>query len=354
MTEMIVLEADLDFDCHVFVGEISTYTGLTYVIPVLMHVREVVAATSESLSVALFPGLGPLCQKLLERCREDGTLEKRWDDTYALTEEGHLALESGLAPKRRSGAWKICILHDHPLIPEDARVLRIEDGRREAVYNSKHLSPIPLDDAVEDLIDRIVVPSFGEHERFRIDKADKHQKVFRSSGRVKLLLGVDEGGAQVSIRAPDWKDEDKQVSEPDLTYADVMDSLLQNTRFAWDREARRVQIRYEDTNMEERLAMKKELNLDAHLDNCSFDPFKIKVDIYPRTIDDADLWAQDMFVDGIRDYMTTGKLTELEAKIMEALPECRFGPTKRNQCILGLDPGTSKFWFVHAAEDWGL
>ena len=64
VTGMLVLEADLDFDCHVFVGEILTYTGLTYVIPVLMHAREAGAATPESLSAALFPRLGPLCQRV--------------------------------------------------------------------------------------------------------------------------------------------------------------------------------------------------------------------------------------------------------------------------------------------------
>ena len=263
-------------------------------------------------------------------------------------------LETGLAPERRFGAWKLCILQDHPLIPVAARVLRIEDGRLEATYNQKHPDPEPLGGAVEDLLDRIIAPSFGEHERFRIDEADGYQKIFRSCGRVKLLLEVDRGGARVSLRAPDWEGRDKLVSELDLTYENVIERLLRENHLSWDLEARRVPLRYVETELEERLAMEKEFDLEARLLGCSFQPFKLKVDICPRNRDDADLWAEDMFVDGIQDYMTASRLAELEAEMTKTLPECRFGPVERKRCISRLEPWSSKFWFVYAAEDWGL
>ena len=372
-----LLQADLDFDCHVFVGKILTYTGLTHAIPVLMHVQEAGTATAESLSTALFPGLGPLCQRLLERCRKDGTLERRRDgygsaedpalapatsfemferrqDEYVLTEEGRSALETGLAPERRFGAWNLCILQDHPLVTEADRMLRMEDGSQEATYNREHPDPVPLRGAVKGLLNRIVTPIFGEHERFRIDETDVHQKIFRSCGRVKLLLEVDEEGARVSLRAPDWSGGDRQVSELDLTYEDAIEGLLRENGLPWDREARRVPLSYEEADLEERLAMRKEIKLETRLSDCSFNPLYLKLDIYPRTRYDTDLWAEDMFADGIRDYMTASRLAELEAEIAETLPECRFGPAERDRCVSRLELGTPKFWFVHVAEDWGL
>ena len=353
MTGEIVLEAALPLDCHVIIARISVYTNLTYAMPVLMHAREAGTATAESLSAALFPKLGPLCQRLLERCCEDGTLERNGGG-YGLTEEGRFALEDGSVPEKRSGAWKLYILPDHPIVPEDARVLRIEGGADEAQYNRDHPDPEPLTDAVRALPARIVAARFGEHGRFRIDEVDGYQKVLRHDTRARLRLVVGGDGTRIFLGVPSWKGGYEQAGELNLAYDDAVEEILSANGFDWDREGRRVPLWYEDTELEERLSMRKTLELKASLLGCEFEPLKMRFKICPKTQDGADRWAEDLFSDGIRGYMTARGLRELEAEIRERLPESRIGSTERHRYVSRLEPGTPKFWFLRAPEDWGL
>ena len=54
MDEKIVLETKVIPTCHVIMADISTYSKSTYILPVLMHVRENGTATPESLSASMF------------------------------------------------------------------------------------------------------------------------------------------------------------------------------------------------------------------------------------------------------------------------------------------------------------
>ena len=353
MAEELVLKASASPACRVIMAEISAYTSLTHVLPVLMHVKEERVATPESLSASLFPGLRPLCQKLLDGCCDDGTLE-RGEGGYVLTGEGDSVLEEGAAVERKKGAWKVYCL-SHPLVPGSLRVPRITDGSREAVYNLDDPDPERLSYDIRGLKGENMTAVFGDLDRFRIERIYPYEKPLKPDARVTLRLVITPHGSSVFLDAPGWSDKGMLIRESDLAYEGAWEQLLkQNGISGWDKDNDRLAVSYHDVEMDERVAMKKTLEIEPELLGCRFERLKRSVSIFPQSQYDAKRWADDLFKDGTRGYLTSERCGELEEEIRRRLPDFEIPPVDRAKYLDEYERGTPEFWYVQAAEDWDL
>ena len=355
MAEELVFRMGVSPSCRVIIAKISEYTKLTYILPVLMHVQEKRVATAESLAASLFPGLKPLCQALLDKCYDGGTLE-RDEGGYVLTNDGESALNEGMAIEEKRGTWKIyCLLH--PLVPADRRVLRITDGSWDATFNpdsdGEYVGDLSGD--ISDMKDGIMTTVFGDLDRFRIDEIEAYEKVIKHDACVTMRLVVGTQGSSVFLDAPEWQDEGVLIQSPDLTYEDAWWQLLEQNRIhGWDADNDRLAVSYDGVNADERITMKKTLELEAELLGCRFEPYKRDICICPRSEYDAQRWAGDLFKDGINGYLMSEKCIEMEGKIKGMLPDFDIESIDRARYLDEYERGTPRFWYVQAAEDWGL
>ena len=131
---MIVLEADVDVQCHVVHADLAEASEVPYMLPVLEHVRERGrAADAGTLARELFMSL-PVARSLLGFCAENGLADRDEEtERCTITVDGEEALESGRVFVRRRGMWKVHYA-DHEMIPEDMWVFMIGDGSREAGF----------------------------------------------------------------------------------------------------------------------------------------------------------------------------------------------------------------------------
>ena len=355
MVEELVLRTNVSPTCRVITADISEYTKLTYILPVLMHAQERRVATAESLAASMFPGLKPLCQALLDKCCGEGTLE-RSEGRYVLTDEGESVLGEGMATEARRGAWKIYCL-SHPLVPTNRSVLKITDGGRDATFNPNN-GDAYVDDLSSEISDakgRIMTAVFGDLDRFCIYETGADEKVLKSDARITMRLVVGPHGSSLFLDAPEWRKEGVLIQTFDLTYKDAWGKLLeQNWIRDWDADNDRLAVSYYDANEDERVSMTRTLELEVELLECKFEPLKRDVCMCPRSEYDAQLWAGALFKDGIDGYLTSEKCSEMESKIKEMLPGFDIGSVDRARYLDKYERGTPEFWYVHAAEDWGL
>ena len=260
----------------------------------------------------------------------------------------------GPVPEKRRGAWKIYHVQ-HDLLPEGRRILRITDGDRDASYNDGDKDATYLSGKIRDMEGEVMSVHFGEFDKFRIDKVDRHEKMTESDASVTLRLVIGANGSQVFLDALGWSEKSILIDEPDLTYEDAWGQLLEQngigTRYSDDGLLR---VPYYDTSLKERISMKKNLDLEAELLGCEFERLQRTVRICPQSERDAELWACDLMKSEARDYLTPEQYDKLANAIRKKLPG--FEITFADMAKHGDDHGqrTPEFWYVQAGEDWRL
>ena len=112
------------------------------------------------------------------------------------------------------------------------------------------------------------------------------------------------------------------IEGPDKTYREAWDELLEEKGIGgWDYENDRLQIPYDDTKPEERSRMKMVLNFEPRMLGTEFNPLQKTVSIYPENQYDARRWADDLFMDKVRDYLTCEEYQKITEEIKAQLPD---------------------------------
>ena len=356
MTSELVLEAKIPLRCHVVRADISRATEISHVLPILMHVQELEGgATPESLSGELFHGRKPLSQRLLDSCCNDGLLRKH-DQRYFLTEDGSSAINDKRVFVSKKAMWKI-YYSSHPIIPDTRRVLKIDHAQKEAGYRpreSDHLQHLEQD--IQELAGGWIMTScFGEDRVFRINTIVGFEKIIRPDMNVTLRLEIGQKGSTLRLISSDKDDEDALLEGSDMTYRVAWSQLLEQEEIrGWDSERDRLQVSYDDTTREERRSMKKALDFNPAILGCRFNPLKKTVDIYPKHRHDAQRWADDLFADRVRDYLTREEYQKIVAGIKTQFSDFEISFGERADRIAEEEWGSPRFWYVRAAEDWNL
>ena len=356
MASKLVLEAKIPLKCHVVQADISRATEISHVLPILMHVQELEdGATPESLSGELFHGRKPLSQRLLDSCCNDGLLRK-YDQRYFLTEDGSSAISDKRVFVSKKAVWKL-YYSSHPIIPDTRRVLKIDHAQKEAGYRPReddHLQHLEQD--IRELAGGWIMTScFGEDRVFRINTIVGFEKIIRPDMNVTLRLEIGQKGSTLRLISSDKDDEDALLGGLDMTYRVAWSRLLEQEEIrGWDSERDRLQVSYGDTTREERRSMTKALDFNPEILGCGFNPLKKTVGIYPKHRHDAQRWADDLFADGVRDYLTREKYQKIVAGIKTQFPDFEISFGERADRIAEEEWGSPRFWYVQAAEDWNL
>ena len=356
MTDKIVLEVKIPLECHVVQADVSVATEISHVLPILMHVQELEdGATPESLSDELFHGRKPLSQRLLDSCCDSRLLEKH-DQHYFLTEDGILAIEGKRVFVSKKVMWKI-YYSPHPIIPGIRRVLKIDHANREAGYREEENDQLGyLKQYIQELArGQIMVSCFGENRVFRINMIEGSEKIIRPDINITLHLEIDQRRSTLRMISSDENDDDALLDGPDMTYDAAWSQLLEQERICdWDSECDRLQVPYYKTTQEERRTMKKTLRFNPRIMECEFNPMEKTVDIYPKDQYDAQRWADDLFVDGVKDYLTCERYQKIVSEIKTRFPDFEISLSKRANNMAEEERGSPRFWYIQAAEDWSL
>ena len=352
MADKLILEAEVPVECHVMQAGISRASRASYVLPILIHVQELSGkATPESLANELFAGLRPLSQKLLDICYDSKLVDIR-HQRYALTEEGRSAIDNERIFVSKEKMWKI---YYSPLriIPDTCSILKLEDGRREARFRKEDpAKPEQPKKHIIELTQKIMTTSFGEKQDFRINDITGLAKTVKSDMRATLCLEINRKGSILSLSSAG---EGAPLEGPDITYREAWDQLLEEKGIGgWDYENDRLQISYDDTKPEERSRMKTVLNFEPRMLGTEFNPLQKTVSIYPGNQYDARRWADDLFMDKVRDYVTREEYQKITEEIKAQFPDFEVSFKGRAEYIAETERGSPKFWYMQAAEDWKL
>ena len=352
MADKLILETEVPLECHVIQADVSRASRIPYLLPILMHVQEQKGeATPESLSNELFPELKPLSQELLNICCND-KLVTTYDQHYVLTEEGSLAIDNKRIFVSEKKMWKI-YYSPRRIIPDTRRVLKLEDGGDEAGYRKESDDePEPLKPHIKQLLGEIMTSSFGENRVFRINDIAGDEKIIKSDMRAIVHLEISKEGSILSLIS---SGESTPLEGSDITYGEAWNKLLKQEGISgWDDEHNRLQIPYDDTGREERSKMRKVLNFKPEMLGEEFDPLEKTVSIYPEDQRDAQRWADDLFMDKVRDYLTREEYQKITAEIKALFPDFEISFKDRIDYAAETERGSPKFWYMQAAEDWKL
>lgn len=373
---MIALEARVPVACHVIYAEVSVESDMPYMLPVLEHVRESGgAATKSSLSRELFMRL-PLCESLLAHCAENGLVEETGGGRHAVAPDGTTALESGRVFIRKTGMWKV-YLADHEAIPEDMRVVRIEDGTRDAGYQpdkgSDQACVGDLEEPMRALVGKVLRPPLGKIRGAIVRDVDSSEKriedlVFtlrvepgRDSSKVTLLAPPGGGGGTRPGRPPAGPEE-ASLPNISVTVDSAMESVLRGGREgAWDAKRGRILVDYDGASGEELASMRKTVRAESPtIGGMEFEAASVTAEILPRSGADAERWARHLLAATADAYVTREEYERLAGGIRRRFPGFDIDMGGRASHVPGGgeaagDRGRPRlFWLIQAMEDWGL
>ena len=330
----VVAEADIPLKCHIVDARIST-AMYRYFRPVLLHVRSKGrdGATPRSLSEDLFVGMEPVSRRLLEMCADEGMVERTGEDgRFAISQRGSDAIDDGRVLVRDTRRmWKI--YHTEcELVPAIHRVLLLDTGSSEAAYQRGDNSQTGyLSNEMDDLEGRIVTPVLGKNAApFRIEEFNaRYEKVVRTDVRVRLRLRLARDEVRLDLAADGGSRQAGSGSiKSEKTWGDVVEELLDGGRGyrnseSWDDAKRRLGVRFDDTNNEERISMKRTLVFERpEIYGCQFDrDIRIRVDIHPEDDDEAQKWARWLVGQRVGERVGSDGYKKIKGEVAGLFPE---------------------------------
>lgn len=375
---MLTLETGVQVECHVIHANMAMLLDVPHIVPVLEHLRERDGrATAASLSAELFLP-GPLCESLLASCVKDELARETGGEYYTIAPDGTDALRSGKVLAGREGMWKVYIAR-HESLTENAAVVRIEDGAREAGYmlwiKDRQPRAERLDAAIRALEGARLCPALGEAREAFVRGIHGFEKQIEPDISLKLRMILDRDGARTVLlpsrieddarrgrRAPPLPREAPLTCTP-VTIDEAMDALLDGeSGMEWDAENARIAADYDGLSDTERYDMQKTMRLeDVTVGEMEFETASVTADIFPRSEADAQRWARHLFKKMATDYVTRKEYERLSRAIDDRLAGFDTGLGERASHVPDEGGGrpsarghTRLFWLVRAMEDWDL
>lgn len=371
---MLALEARVPTECHVIHAEVDVESGMPHIMPVLEHVRERAGdATEASLSAELFMSM-PLCRSLLAYCARNGLAEGEEGGRHALTPDGARALESGRVITTTTGMWKVYCA-DHEAIPRDMRVVRIEDGTRDAGYQPDKGADQPrakdLEASVRALEGRELRPVLGAVSGAVVRRMHRYEKRIEPDLDLRLRIEPGREDARVTLAASPsgGPRRGRRRGAPDragglpsigMTLDGAMETLLRGEG-EWDAGRGCLLVDYDGATAEELSSMQRTARVGRpEIDGMAFEPVEVTARILPRSGEDAQRWARRLFAAMADGYVTREEYGRLVADIGRRLPGFdidmgdRAGHVPRGGGPPGARVRTRLFWLVQAMEDWKL
>ena len=324
----IAAETDIPLKCRIVDATIST-AMYRYFRPVLLHVksRGQEGATPQSLSGDLFGGMEPVSRRLLEICADEGMVDRAKGDVFVISGRGSDAIDEGpVLVKSTRRMWKM--YHTEcELVPAAQRVLMLDTGSDEAAYQRDGDSRTEYIFDMNNLAGRIMMPALGKNTApFRIERFNgEYEKVVRTDVRVQLRLRLARDGVWLDLAAYEGNHRISSGSiRSEKTYGDVVESLLDyGYDGRWDKEACRLEVRFDEASLEERITMKRDMVFERpEMYGCRFDrDIRLRVDIYPENAYEARRWARWLVGHKVEGQLGSNAYKKIKDDVLGTLPE---------------------------------
>lgn len=284
------LVSDAEVHCYAVRAEIKVFEKLDYIIPVLMHMQDVKNATPDSVADELFLKPTLLGEKLLEMCREKG-LAKRSGDAYNITAQGKKSIAEQTIPTKIDGMWIIYYV-DHPIIPDDEKILYIKTNSRKNPINRQHAERTYNQILEKSDIRMHPIPSDGINS-FEIIDVDEYIWEYDPIP-TSLVWHVGKTTSKIEMTVTiDHKSLTQEFEPGGLKYEDVCDGLFDRS---WDVENNRLLVYYDELREDEHMTMRRNIDLARHLGGAEW-RIKHVVNLHPKDESTAQRWASFILAD---------------------------------------------------------
>lgn len=334
MTKEIMVAKAIPLKCHVVDAQIST-AMYRYFHPVLLHVTTAGrdGTTPKSLSEDLFFGMESISLRLLEICADEKMVTRVGSERYTISNRGREAIRDGrVLVKATRRMWKIHHT-ECEIVPSKNRVLMLDEGSREADRRGREdNSPTYLSNNMSELMGKVLMPIFGRNtDPIRIEEfSSEYEKAIRTNVRVELHLRLAEDEVVLDLDAYDGgKNIGRASIKSEKTRGDIVEEFLDGggeyrDHENWDKEKRRLEVRFDDTNNEERVSMKRTLVFEQpEAYGCQFNgKVRIQVDIYPEDDDEAKKWAKWLVGWWVGERVGSDRYKKIKDEVAGRFPKC--------------------------------
>ena len=320
------LEKIINVKCYLIHAEISRYTEIAYITPILLHIQEQQgkSTTVDVLANTLFKKSKIISQRLLDKCEEYKLVSKNDNQKYYLTKEGRITIDKKKFFKTEKGMWKIHHTVDS-LIPEDHRILKIEhmtsyELRKKRYHISsynitdelrslQHFEPIMLSNLNNDPIS-FHINNILSDKIIKIDLDDEMKKF-------KVDLKIDKNESWILLG------KEKLSCNNNITYDSVIEKTIDDEYYyyTWDKEHQHLLVEYSNNmDPEECITMRKTLTLKPKFDDYGqFESIEHAVNICPKDEYNAQKWANRMFKEKILEHVKKNR-KQWEKPIKDKFP----------------------------------
>ncbi len=343
---------------------------IDYILAILYHVMEMKSqASAKSLSNELLGSWNvSIAKALLTKCTDLGLINEK-NGLYSITYNGKDSIKQELIFMPIEGTWNIkyvedTIMFEKPKILElnltyseftrdaDDRVVEFKSRKDRASVNN--VSNVPA--FIDNLSGTHVKPIEGKD--FRIENYEDMAEELPHNAEY-LSWNIQKNHLEISV-SKRFKKIKRALHPPNASFESIWEAMLKfkNISKEWDRDKRKLLVQFDNDDITDRINMQHVLEFinPVILDYGTFENVSVLVDVYPKTKNDAQKWAEFLFLSNITEYMTKERYNKLRNKILDKFSEYDIHIEERTMLCNGekISKHTSQYWYLKSMEDWDL
>ena len=343
---------------------------IDYILAILHHVVEMKSqANVKSLSSELLgSGNASIANALLIKCADLGLINEK-NGSYSITSDGENSIKQELIFMPIEGTWNIKYVEDttmfeKPKILElnltyseltrdaDNRVVEFKPRNdRESINNVTNVPTF-----IDSLLGMHVKPIEGKD--FRIENYEDMAEELPHDTEY-LSWNIQKNYLEISI-SKRFEKIKRTLQSPNVSFESIWETMLKfkNISKEWDHDKRKLMVQFDNDDITDRINMQHVLEFvnPVILDYGMFENISILVDVYPKTENDAQKWADLLFLNGITEHMTKMRYDKLRNKIRNKFLGYDIHIEERAMLCNGkkIIKYTSQYWYLKSMEDWDL
>lgn len=343
---------------------------IDYILAILHHVVEMKSqANVKSLSSELLgSGNASIANALLIKCADLGLINEK-NGSYSITSDGENSIKQELIFMPIEGTWNIKYVEDTTMF-EKPKILELNLTYSELTRDAdnKVVEFKPRNDR-ESINNVTNVPTFidsllGMHVKpiegkdFRIENYEDMAEELPHDTEY-LSWNIQKNYLEISI-SKRFEKIKRTLQSPNVSFESIWETMLKfkNISKEWDRDKRKLMVQFDNDDITDRINMQHVLEFvnPVILDYGMFENISILVDVYPKTENDAQKWADLLFLNGITEHMTKMRYDKLRNKIRNKFLGYDIHIEERAMLCNGkkITKYTSQYWYLKSMEDWDL
>ena len=343
---------------------------IDYILAILHHVVEMKSqANVKSLSSELLgSGNASIANALLIKCADLGLINEK-NGSYYITSDGENSIKQELIFMPIEGTWNIKYVEDTTMF-EKPKILELNLTYSELTRDAdnKVVEFKPRNDR-ESINNVTNVPTFidsllGIHVKpiegkdFRIENYEDMAEELPHDTEY-LSWNIQKNYLEISI-SKRFEKIKRTLQSPNVSFESIWETMLKfkNISKEWDRDKRKLMVQFDNDDITDRINMQHVLEFvnPVILDYGMFENISVLVDVYPKTENDAQKWADLLFLNGITEHMTKMRYDKLRNKIRNKFLGYDIHIEERAMLCNGkkITKYTSQYWYLKSMEDWDL